>query len=44
MSTNPYEFGLDRNEANYASLTPISFLARTATSAICESARPIWWG
>ncbi len=30
MSTNPYEFGLDKNDANYASLTPLSFLARTA--------------
>jgi fatty-acyl-CoA synthase len=27
---NPYEQDLDRNEANYATLTPVSFLARTA--------------
>jgi fatty-acyl-CoA synthase len=26
----PYAAGLDRNQANYASLTPLSFLARTA--------------
>ena len=27
---NPYAQGLDRNDANYATLTPVSFLARTA--------------
>ncbi|MFO1305129.1 MAG: acyl-CoA synthetase [Burkholderiales bacterium] len=27
---NPYEQDLDRNDANYAPLTPVSFLARTA--------------
>ncbi len=27
---NPYEKGLDRNEANYAALTPVSFLAKAA--------------
>ena len=28
--TNPYAHGLERNAANYAPLTPLSFLARTA--------------
>ena len=28
--TNPFERDLDRNAANYAPLTPLSFLARTA--------------
>src|SRR5262245_35207397 len=27
---NPYQTGLDRNPANYAPLTPLSFLERTA--------------
>jgi fatty-acyl-CoA synthase len=31
MSTNPYEIGLDRNPANYAPLTPLSFLERAAS-------------
>ena len=29
--TDPYAVGLDRNPANYAVLTPLSFLARTAS-------------
>ncbi len=29
--TDPYAVGLDRNSANYAVLTPLSFLARTAS-------------
>ncbi len=29
--TNPYEIGLDRNPANFAALTPLSFLERTAS-------------
>lgn len=29
-SPNPYETGLDRNPANFAPLSPLSFLARTA--------------
>jgi fatty-acyl-CoA synthase len=29
--TSPYEHGLDRNEANYATLTPVSFLAKAAS-------------
>jgi fatty-acyl-CoA synthase len=45
---NPYEHDLDRNEANYAALTPISFIARTAyiwperTSVIHGSRRYTW--
>src|SRR3954469_7564514 len=31
MSASPYEEGLGRNEANYAPLTPVSFLAKAAT-------------
>ena len=27
---NPYQKGLDRNEANYTALTPVSFLAKAA--------------
>ena len=27
---NPYAKGLDRNAANYAALTPVSFLAKAA--------------
>jgi fatty-acyl-CoA synthase len=30
MST-PYQFGLDKRDANYSALTPISFLQRSAT-------------
>ncbi|WP_415902457.1 acyl-CoA synthetase [Neptuniibacter sp. QD29_5] len=29
-SQNPYEVGLDKNQANYAALTPLSFLERAA--------------
>ena len=31
MSTGPYEQGLERNPANYAPLTPVSFLAKAAS-------------
>ena len=31
MSTNPYETDLDRNAANFAALTPLSFLERAAS-------------
>jgi len=31
METNPYNAGLDRNPANYQSLTPLTFLERAAT-------------
>ena len=27
---NPYQHDLDRNDANYAPLTPVSFIERTA--------------
>jgi len=30
MASNPYALGLDRTPANYAALTPLSFLERTA--------------
>ncbi|HYR24785.1 MAG TPA: acyl-CoA synthetase [Aquabacterium sp.] len=30
ISINPYETGLDKNAANYVSLSPLSFLTRTA--------------
>ena len=30
MQTNPYDVGLDKNPANYASLTPIDFIAWSA--------------
>ncbi|HUO54094.1 MAG TPA: AMP-binding protein, partial [Rhodoblastus sp.] len=29
-NANPYAMGLDRNPANYAPLTPVSFLLRSA--------------
>ena len=28
--TNPYEFGLDKNEANFVALSPLSFIERSA--------------
>jgi fatty-acyl-CoA synthase len=28
--TNPYEFGLDKNAANFVPLTPLGFLQRSA--------------
>jgi fatty-acyl-CoA synthase len=31
MSANPYTIGLDKNAANYAPLSPLSFIERTAT-------------
>jgi len=31
MSANPYAQGLEKNEANYATLTPLSFIERTAS-------------
>jgi fatty-acyl-CoA synthase len=45
---NPYAQDLDRNDANYATLTPVSFLARTAyiwperTAVIHGSRRYTW--
>ena len=29
--TNPYEFGLDKNEANFVALSPLSFIERSAS-------------
>jgi len=45
---NPYAHDLDRNEANYATLTPVSFLARTAyiwphRVAVIHGARRYTW-
>ncbi|HTP99557.1 MAG TPA: acyl-CoA synthetase [Casimicrobiaceae bacterium] len=45
---NPYTQNLDRNEANYATLTPVSFLARTAYTwpnrvAVVHGARRYTW-
>ena len=31
MTDNPYEQNLDRNEANFVPLSPLSFLERSAT-------------
>ena len=48
MSGNPFEENLDKNAANYAPMTPISFLARTAavfperTSVIDGDRRFTW--
>jgi fatty-acyl-CoA synthase len=45
---HPYESGLDRNEANYTALTPVSFLAKAAyvyperTSVIHGAVRRTW--
>ena len=30
MSNNPYEQGLDKNEANFVPLSPLSFIERSA--------------
>ena len=45
---NPYAQDLDRNDANYAPLTPVSFLARTAyiwpeRTAVIHGARRYTW-
>ena len=45
---NPYTQNLYRNEANYATLTPVSFLARTAYTwpnrvAVIHGARRYTW-
>ena len=48
MSENPYEVGLDANPANYAPLTPIGFLERSAsvypdrTSLVHGNRRHTW--
>ena len=30
MQTNKYEIGLDKNDANYVPLSPLTFIERTA--------------
>ena len=45
---NPYETGLDRNEANYTALTPLSFLPRAAAvyperTAVVHGNRRFTW-
>ncbi len=46
--SNPYDFGLDRNAANYVALSPLSFIERTAavypdrTALIYEAHRQSW--
>ncbi len=46
---NPYESGLDKNPANYAPLTPLSFIERAAAvyperRAVVHGARAFTWG
>jgi fatty-acyl-CoA synthase len=46
--TNPYEFGLDRNAANYVPLSPLAFLERTAAvyptrTSVIHGARRYTW-
>ena len=48
MSANPYTIGLDKNAANYAPLSPLSFIERTATvypqrTAVIHGARRFTW-
>jgi fatty-acyl-CoA synthase len=48
QKTNPYEQDLDRNQANYAPLTPLSFLERAAhvypeRLSVIHGARRITW-
>jgi len=48
MKTNPYELDLDKNPANYAPLTPLSFLERSASTypdrlAVVHGARRFTW-
>ena len=48
MKTSIYDYALDQNAANYASLTPVSFMARTAgvfpnrTAVIYNDLRRTW--
>ena len=49
MAANPYETDLDRNAANHAALTPLSYLARTAAvfpdrTAVIHGALRRSWG
>ena len=48
METNPYSFGLDKTPANYAVLTPLSFIQRSAEVypdrlAVVHGARRYTW-
>jgi fatty-acyl-CoA synthase len=48
VSSDPYETDLDRNAANYAPLTPLSFIARTASIwprrlAVVHGERRLTW-
>jgi len=48
VAVNPYEQDLDKNPANYASLTPLSFLERAATTypgrvSVVHGARRFAW-
>ena len=48
-ATNPYEVGLDKNAANFAPLTPIGFLLRSASVypnrlAVVYGERRYSWG
>ena len=46
--TSPYELGLDKNEANFVALSPLSFIERSAgvypdrTAVIYGSRRQTW--
>lgn len=48
MNHNPYTLGLDQNSANYATLSPLSFIARTAavypnrTAVVHKQVRRNW--
>ena len=49
MSANPYTIGLDKNPANFAPLSPLSFIERTATvyprrTSAIHGARRFTWG
>jgi 3-(methylthio)propionyl---CoA ligase len=49
VASNPYEVGLDKNAANYAPLSPLSFLARSAyvypnRTSVVHGARQFTWG
>jgi 3-(methylthio)propionyl---CoA ligase len=48
VASNPYEIGLDKNAANYTSLSPLSFLERSAyvypkRSSVIHGARQFTW-
>jgi fatty-acyl-CoA synthase len=48
MASNPYEQGLDKNEANHAQMSPLSYLARSAyvypdRASVIHGARSFTW-